>query len=541
MNVFWSRLPVVVRALVIGVAAAGAGTIPWAALMSANTQHQSAIPWAAPIMALYLWVYWRYLVRGSGWPQSTADARRMNARANALPHETWGPALLAGLLGLASVLLLQGVLSRLIALPQQQDLDVSRYPAVTILIWVVMSAVVTGVVEETSFRGYLQRPIERRHGPAIAILITGILFGFAHFAHPEVGLVLLPFYIAAAAVYGALAYFTQSTLPGMVLHAGGNMFSAFDLLTRGRSEWQLSADAQSLVWQTGPDMAFWATVAALLIFTGLTVWAYLTWRARCATPGHRVLDETTSLPETNRRWRRPVCAAGVLREAAAGPLDAQTQAGRSILVDPKPLFELSPYLYMQFMEPLGATDGSVEAAWDHARDEWREDVVEVTRALAPPMMRWGGIFADFYRWREGVGPRDRRPSMLNLLWGGIESNQVGTGEFVELCRHVAAQPLICVNFESDGRKQYMKVRDSMRTADAREAAEWVAYCNDPDNRERKSHGHAAPLDVRHWQDRERDVLRQEWLRSRNRGAQDRRVCQGHACGRSLDSADRVGR
>ena len=122
---------------------------------------------------------------------------------------------MAGLLGLASVLLLQGVLSRLVALPQQRDLDVSRYPIVTVLLWVVTSAVVAGVVEETSFRGYLQRPIERRHGPVIAILITGMLFGLAHFAHPEVGVVLLPFYIAVAAVYGGLAYLTDSTLPGM--------------------------------------------------------------------------------------------------------------------------------------------------------------------------------------------------------------------------------------------------------------------------------------------------------------------------------------
>ncbi len=190
-------------------------------------------------------------------------------------------------------------------------------------------------------------------------------------------------------------------------------------------------------------------------------------------------------------------AAGVLR--VVRPLEAQTPAASAVVVDPKPLFELSPYLYMQFMEPLGATDGSVEAAWDHARDRWREDVVEVTRELAPTMMRWGGIFADFYRWREGVGPRDKRPSMLNLLWGGIESNQVGTGEFVELCRHVGAEPLVCVNFESDGRKEYLKVKDSVRTADAQEAAEWVAYCNDPDNRDRKGHGHAAPLNVRHWQ------------------------------------------
>src|SRR5437773_2717184 len=155
-------------------------------------------------------------------------------------------------------------------------------------------------------------------------------------------------------------------------------------------------------------------------------------------------------------------AAGVAAGAfgaGAAPIDAQRQDGNAIALDPAPLFELSPYLFMQFMEPLGATDGSVEAAWDHLRDDWREDVVEITRDLGPTMMRWGGIFADFYRWREGVGPRAARPAMLNLLWGGIESNQVGTGEFVDLCRRVGAEPLICVNFESDGRKQYMKAKD----------------------------------------------------------------------------------
>src|SRR5689334_17241462 len=125
-----------------------------------------------------------------------------------------------------------------------------------------------------------------------------------------------------------------------------------------------------------------------------------------------------------------IAAAGALRGSSS--LAAQRQDGRAIVVDPTPLFELSPYLYMQFMEPLGATDGSVEAAWDHGRDAWRDDVVEVTRELEPTMMRWGGIFADFYRWREGVGPRDSRRPMLNLLWGGIESNQVGTAEFVDL-------------------------------------------------------------------------------------------------------------
>src|SRR5215813_4023834 len=180
-------------------------------------------------------------------------------------------------------------------------------------------------------------------------------------------------------------------------------------------------------------------------------------------------------------------------------LPAQEASTQTIVIDPAPSFELSPFLYMQFMEPLGATDSSVEAAWDHLRDDWREDVVEVSRELAPTMMRWGGIFMDFYRWREGVGPRDKRPPMLNLLWGGVESNQVGTTEFVDFSRRVGAEPLICVNFESDGRKRYMQAKGSVRTADAREAADWVRYCNDAANAERRAHGRLAPHAVKYWQ------------------------------------------
>jgi len=270
----WLRVPVAGRAVLVGLAVAAAGTIPWVALVSANTRYLSTLPWAVPLMAIYLWSYWRYFGRGAGWPRSTAEARRRNARANALTDEAWGLALLAGMLGLVGVLLLQGVLSRLVAVPEQRELDASQYPVVTVLMWVVMSAVVSGVVEETSFRGYLQRPIERRHGPMVAILVTGSLFGLAHFGHPEVGVVLLPFYVAVAAVYGALAYFTDSTMPGMVLHAGGNMLSAFDLFARGRSEWQLTVAVKPLVWETGPDLAFWGNVAALLVVATLTVGAY---------------------------------------------------------------------------------------------------------------------------------------------------------------------------------------------------------------------------------------------------------------------------
>lgn len=269
----WLRVPVLVRAIVMGVAVGAAGTLPWAALVSANMRYAPFLPWAVPVMAAYLWGFWRYAT-GAGWPRSTAGARRTDSRANPLPEDIWGPALAAGMLGLVCLLLLQGVLGRLVVLPQQRDLDVSLYPFTTVLLWVTMSAVVAGVVEETAFRGYLQRPIERRHGPVAAIAVAGVVFGLLHFTHPEVGLVLLPFYLGAAAVYGALAHLTDSTFPGMVLHTGGNLFSAVGLFAQGRSEWQLTTVPQPLIWQSGPDAAFLANFAAFLAAGALTVWAY---------------------------------------------------------------------------------------------------------------------------------------------------------------------------------------------------------------------------------------------------------------------------
>lgn len=256
-----------------------AGTVPWAVLLSENTKHLAAWPWAVPIMATYLWFYWRYFVRGWGWPRSNSAARRSNARANSLTGDIMGLALLAGLLGLVSILLLQGVLGRLVTLPQQRDLDISQYAISTVVLWVVMGALVAGIVEETSFRGYLQSPIERRYGPIVALFVTGVVFGLAHFSHPEVGLGLLPYYIAVAAVYGGLAYATNSTLPSMVLHAGGNMFSAVNLFAGGRSQWQLGTAPKPLIWQTGADVTFWGTLAALLVFGTLTWWAYRGLRA----------------------------------------------------------------------------------------------------------------------------------------------------------------------------------------------------------------------------------------------------------------------
>jgi alpha-L-arabinofuranosidase len=184
---------------------------------------------------------------------------------------------------------------------------------------------------------------------------------------------------------------------------------------------------------------------------------------------------------------------------ALAPASALAAGSDAIVVDPAPVHPLSPQLYMQFMEPLGVTDSSVEACWDYERDDWREDFVKVTRDLAPGVLRWGGLFSRYYKWREGVGPPALRPLMRNYVWGGRETNRVGTAEFVGFCRRTGAEPLMCVNFLSDGDQKFRRTREGDRSGDAREAADWVSYANDPANRERRGHGTAEPYNIKLWQ------------------------------------------
>lgn len=203
---------------------------------------------------------------------------------------------------------------------------------------------------------------------------------------------------------------------------------------------------------------------------------------------------------TFSRRRMLQLTAAATAGLASGAIAAEAVDAPGLRIDPKPLFELSPWLYMQFMEPLGVTDGSIEASWDHLRNRWRPDLIEATKELAPPMMRWGGLFSAYYRWREAVGPRAGRKPMHNLVWGGIESNQIGTAEFVDFCQQVKTDPLMCVNFEAEGDPKWItNALGEARAGNAQEAAEWVDYCNNPDNKERIAHGFKDPLPIKVWQ------------------------------------------
>ena len=274
LSLYWKKLPVIIRAVFTGVIVAAAGTLPWALLVRINIDHFPSIPWSVIPAAIYLWFFWKY-IKGSGWPLSTAAIRKKMLRANSLSSEVWGAAIAAGLLGLVSLVLFSGLLNRIVRLPQQDVSEMTKIPFISIFFMIIMGSVVAGVVEESAFRGYMQKPIEQKHGPVLAILITGIIFGLMHYSHPETTLALMPFYFFVATIYGMLAYITNSILPGMILHTIGDIFGGLEVLLSGQSEWQTSPTPKPLIWETGIDASFILLLAGMIVSVLITVWAYI--------------------------------------------------------------------------------------------------------------------------------------------------------------------------------------------------------------------------------------------------------------------------
>jgi alpha-N-arabinofuranosidase len=90
------------------------------------------------------------------------------------------------------------------------------------------------------------------------------------------------------------------------------------------------------------------------------------------------------------------------------------------------------------------------------------EMIAMSRELKTPMVRYGGNFTSAYHWKDGVGPRDKRVSMLNTAWGIPEYNQFGTDEFLRFCQLIGAEPQIALN---------------LGTGTPQEAADWVQYVN----------------------------------------------------------------
>jgi len=158
--------------------------------------------------------------------------------------------------------------------------------------------------------------------------------------------------------------------------------------------------------------------------------------------------------------------SAVLGQDTAAPLDA------TLLVKTRqPGAVINPNIYGQFSEHLGHC--IYEGVWVGEESPipntrgMRNDVVAALKALKVPVLRWpGGCFADEYHWKDGIGPRDQRPAMINTHWGGVtENNAFGTHEFMDFCAQIGAQPYICGNLGSGTVQEMMEWVEYM-TSDA---------------------------------------------------------------------------
>ena len=152
---------------------------------------------------------------------------------------------------------------------------------------------------------------------------------------------------------------------------------------------------------------------------------------------------------------------------------------------------IDPRVFGSFIEHLGRAvyTGIYEPGHPTADAfGFRGDVEELIRPLHVTQIRYpGGNFLSGYDWRDGIGPKDKRPVRPDMAWSAIEPNQVGTDEFLQWCERIGAQPMMAVN---------------LGTGTPKDAVELLEYCNDDMHTywadKRRENGREAPYNVKLW-------------------------------------------
>jgi alpha-N-arabinofuranosidase len=176
--------------------------------------------------------------------------------------------------------------------------------------------------------------------------------------------------------------------------------------------------------------------------------------------------------------------SGIGHAQGRGPTRVTAQRTRSIA-------DMDRRLLGAFLEHLGRAvyTGVYEPGSKLADGHgFRRDVLAEVKGLGVPLMRYpGGNFVSGYNWLDGVGPKDKRPTVLERAWNSLETNQFGTNDFMDWCKLVGTEPLLGFN---------------LGTGTPEQAVAYVEYCNVDKGTKwsdlRREHGYEAPHDVRYW-------------------------------------------
>jgi alpha-N-arabinofuranosidase len=175
-----------------------------------------------------------------------------------------------------------------------------------------------------------------------------------------------------------------------------------------------------------------------------------------------------------------------------------------VLID-EPIGTIAPEIQSHFVEHLGGVVYGGIWVGENSKipnvGGIRKELVDHMRQLQAPVVRWpGGCFADSYNWRDGIGPRDKRPTRTNF-WADApplrkapdgpqkyDPNAFGTAEFIRFCQACGSQPYLAAN---------------LRSLTPRDYDEWVEYCNSPAGSStlagvRAADGSKEPFNVTYW-------------------------------------------
>ena len=152
---------------------------------------------------------------------------------------------------------------------------------------------------------------------------------------------------------------------------------------------------------------------------------------------------------------------------------------------------VNDHLFGSFIEHLGRAiyTGIYEPGHPCAdKNGFRTDVIELIKELNVSIVRYpGGNFLSGYDWEDGIGPKEERPTRLDLAWQTIEDNRFGTDEFIDWCRTAGVEPMLAVN---------------LGTGRPKDAGNLIEYCNFPGGTHysdlRKKYGHPEPHGVKYW-------------------------------------------
>jgi membrane protease YdiL (CAAX protease family) len=212
----WARLPISLRAIISGLLITLAAVNVWPLLLL-----NFGVPLAAFAETIFLGLF-LWWTGGGGPPRTTEAARATVFRSGTLSPRQWFWGLIAAFFFAVTIHASIVLLFRFVSFPMaafRHGYDLSFIPSLP-LRWlaVVASATSAGICEETGLRGYMQRPIEQRHGAPVAILISSLFFLALHLTKDWATLGMVPIVFGAGILLGLLAWSSGSLIPNMLGH-----------------------------------------------------------------------------------------------------------------------------------------------------------------------------------------------------------------------------------------------------------------------------------------------------------------------------------